>query len=376
MRSGSPLLSFRRVAQPDGHLQAHFFMSRHRLTLAALIALVSAGVLLTAGCGGSTVPPDAVAIVDGQKITRAGLDELLLQAKGSFKSQGKAFPQAGTTEYQSLQQQGAVYLVRQAEFEQQAKKLGLSVTSADVDQGMVALAKQYFGGDEKKLADALKKQGTTVAQYRSIERSQLLTGKITASVTKGITVTDAEVKAYYDKNKSSSPYTTPASKTPKSRVMRHILVKTLAEANKLYAQIQAGADFAKLEQKYSLDTATNQQGGTFTATPGATVPEYDKVAFSAKTGSVSKPVHSKQYGYFLIKPVGDVKPPHTTPAVTKTFDEVKKDIKTTLLGTKKNDALTKWSTELTKTYADKIKYAVGFAPPAAATTPSTTTTTG
>ena len=126
-------------------------MSRHRLTLAALIALASAGVLLTAGCGGgSTVSPDAVAIVSGQKITRGALDALLLQAKGSFKAQSKAFPQAGTSEYQALQQQGVVYLVRQAEFEQQAKKLGLAVTSADIDKGMAALAKQYFGGDEKK----------------------------------------------------------------------------------------------------------------------------------------------------------------------------------------------------------------------------------
>jgi parvulin-like peptidyl-prolyl isomerase len=350
-------------------------MSRHRPTLVALITLVAAGVLLASGCGGSsTVSPDAVAVVDGQKVTRGALDDLLVQAKGTFSSQGKTFPQAGTSEYQSLQQQGAVYLVRQVEFEQQAKKLGLTVTSGDVDKGLAALAKQYFGGDMKKLEAALKKQGTTLAQYRDIERSQLLTGKITSSVTKGIAVTDAEVKAYYDAHKGEPPYTTPASTTPKSRAMRHILVKTLAEANKLYAQVKGGADFAALEKKFSLDTGTNSQGGILTVTPGQTVPEYDKVAFSAKTGSVSLPVHSKQYGYFLIKPVGDVKPAHKTPAVTAPFAKVKDQVKATLLGTKKNAALKKWSDDLTKAYKGKITYAVGFAPPAAATTPSSTTT--
>jgi parvulin-like peptidyl-prolyl isomerase len=356
-------------------------MTRHRLphrfALAALAVFAAAGVLLASGCGGSsTVPPNAVAVVDGQVITRASLDALLLQAKKSSQAQSQTFPVAGTPEYQSLQQRAAAYLVRQAQFEQQAKKLGLSVSEADVDKGMADLAKQYFAGDEKKLEEALKKQGTTVAQYREIMRSQLLTTKLNDSITKGITVTDAEVRAYYDKNKNSPPYTTPATTTPKSRDMRHILVKTQAEADKLLAQIQGGADFATLEKKYSLDTGTNSQGGILTVTPGQTVPEYDKVAFSAKTGTVSGPVHSKQYGYFLIKPVSDVKPPHTTPAVTKTFDEAKGDIEKSLLGTKKNDALTAWTKELEKKYEGKIHYAVGFAPPAVATTPSTTTTTG
>jgi parvulin-like peptidyl-prolyl isomerase len=350
-----------------------FPMSKHRLTLATLVALASAGVLLVSGCGSSTLSPSAVAVVNGQTITRAALDALMLQAQGSYKAQSQTFPQPGTSQYQALQQQAAAYLVRQTEFEQQAKKMGISVTSAEVDKGMADIAKKYFGGDQGKLAAALKKQGTTVAQYRDTERAQLLTSKIVAEVTKGITVTDAEVKAYYDKSKGSAPYTTPAVKTPKSRAMRHILVKTLALANKLYAQIQAGADFATLEKKYSLDTGTNSQGGILTVTPGQTVPEYDRVAFSAKTGSLSKPVYSKQYGYFLIKPVGDVKPAHLTPAVTKSFASVQKDIKTTLLGTKKNAALTAWTNALTKTYAGKVKYAVGFAPPATAT-PSTTTT--
>jgi len=96
------------------------------------------------------------------------------------------------------------------------------------------------------------------------------------------------------------------------------------------------------------------------------VKEYETVAFALKTGEISKPVHSKQYGYFIIKPVGDLKP-----AKTKSFAVVSKSIKSTLLETKKNAALTAWSTNLTKKYKDKVKYALGFAPPA--TTPVTTT---
>jgi parvulin-like peptidyl-prolyl isomerase len=340
-------------------------MSRHRLTLASLVGLLAFGALLVAGCGGSTLSPDAVAIVDGKKITRSEVDTLLLQAKASYKQQTppQAFPQAGSTQYQALQQQAATYLVRRQEYEQQAKTYNIVITNADIDTFIAGLVKQQYKGDRKKLDAELKKQGSTLVEFRQGVRSQLIVNRLAAAITKGIKVTPAEVKAYYDKNKTTSAYT-----SPESRLMRHILVKDLAKANAIYAQLKAGADFAALEKKNSLDSGTNQQGGTLNVTKGQTVPEYEKVAFSLKTGTFSKPVHSKQYGYFIIKPIGDLKP-----SKTKSFAEVSKEIESTLLDQKKNAALTAWSANLTKIYAGKVKYAVGFAPPAAATTPSTTT---
>ncbi len=307
--------------------------------------------------------PNAVAVVDGQKISRTALDDLLIQTKASYKGQQRTFPQAGTTEYRALQQQAAVYLVRQAEYEQQAKTYKIVVTDADIDKAITDVEKQHFSGSKKKLEDALKKQGSTLDAYRKTTRVQLLVNKLAAAITKGVAVTPAEAKAYYEKNKTSSTYS-----TPESRLMRHILVKDLAKANKLYADLKAGADFAKLEKKNSLDTGTNQQGGTLNVTKGQTVKEYETVAFSLKTGEISKPVHSKQYGYFIIKPVGDLKP-----AKTKAYSEVSKEIMTTLLDQKKNDALTAWSTNLTKIYKGKVKYATGFEPPATTTASSTTT---
>lgn len=340
-------------------------MTRHRLTLATLVALLTVGVFVVAGCGGSTISPDAVAVVDGTKITRGDLDALLVQTKSSYKLQTppQTFPQAGSSQYQALQQRAVAYLVRQEQYSQQAKKLGIVITDAGVDKSITDVEKQNFGGSKSKFEAALTKQGSSLSQYRQTARVQLLVNKLASAITKDITVTPAEAKADYEKNKTSSTYT-----TAESRLMRHILVKDLAKANAIYAQLKAGADFATLEKKSSLDTATNQQGGTLNVTKGQTVPEYEKVAFSLKTGTFSTPVHSKQYGYFIIKPVEDLKP-----AKTKTYDEVSKQITKTLLDSKKNAALTAWSTNLTKIYDGKVKYALGFEPPAAATTPSTTT---
>ena len=70
-------------------------MTRHRLTLATLVALLSVSTLLLAGCGGgSTIAPNDVAVVDGTKITRGTLDDLLVQTKASYKGQSRTFPQA------------------------------------------------------------------------------------------------------------------------------------------------------------------------------------------------------------------------------------------------------------------------------------------
>jgi len=331
-------------------------------------ALVSVGILVAAGCGGSSVvPPNAVAIVNGEQVSRAAVDTLLAQSKVSRSQQSppQTFPEAGTPEYQDLQKQAATYLVKQAEYRQQAKQLGITVTPAEVSTAIAGIVKTYFSGSQKKFEAALKQQGVTLAQYtKDIEPNQLIVTKLTKDITKDVKVSDADVKAYYEKNKGNSTYT-----TPESRTMRHILVKTKPEADKLYAQLQAGADFAKLEQKYSLDKGTNQQGGTLTITKGSTVPEYQKVAFALKTNTISKPVHSMQYGWFIIKPVSDLKP-----AVTKPLSAVAKDIKSTLLQQRQNDAISAWVKKTDDYYEGKVKYADGFAPPVAATSTTTTTT--
>ena len=69
------------------------------------------------------VPPDAVAVVDGTPVTKAELDALLARAKKTYKAQKRAFPKAGTAEYQSLQTQAVAFLVQRAEYDNRAEDL-------------------------------------------------------------------------------------------------------------------------------------------------------------------------------------------------------------------------------------------------------------
>jgi foldase protein PrsA len=152
--------------------------------------------------------------------------------------------------------------------------------------------------------------------------------------------------------------------------VRHILVKTKAQAQKLHDQIEKGADFAALAKKYTQDTASKADGGKFTAFKGRTVQPFDDFVFSAKTGELSDPIKT-EFGWHIIETLGPIKP-----GTTKSLDDVKGEIQTTLLPTKKNAAIQAWVAALPKKYADQISYAPGYAPAAASTDTGTTTATG
>ena len=180
--------------------------------------------------------------------------------------------------------------------------------------------------------------------------------KISADVTKGVKVTDADVKKYYDTNKAN--YTQAAS-----RDVRHILVNSKKLADSIESQLKAGGNFAKLAKKYSKDTGSAVNGGKLTVQKGKTVPEFDKAAFSLKTNEISAPVHTT-YGWHIIQALSAIKP-----AQTKSLKDEQATIRQQLVSTKKQDAMTKWLDDMKKSYSKKVRYQAGYTP-TATTSPS------
>ncbi len=333
--------------------------------LALLPALLVA--FLVAGCGGGDstssddVPSDAVAVVDGREIPRTEFDTLIEQAKRSYANQKRDFPKAGSEEYQTLRNQAVAALVQKVELEQAADDMKIKVTDEDVNKRLDQIVKQYYGGDEKQLDKQLKQQKLTREQVLADLRSQLVSEKIYNQVTKDATVTDAEVKAFYEKNKAQYQQLA-------SREVRHILVKTKALADDVRGQLTpTGSNFAALVKKYSTDTGSKGTGGKLTISRGQTVSAFDKVAFALKTNAISEPVKT-EFGYHIIQPVGDIKQATTTP-----LKDVQAQIRQQLEQTEKNQKMTDWLENLKADYANKIAYAVGFNPPPAVTTGTTTT---
>jgi hypothetical protein len=93
---------------------------------------------------------------------------------------------------------------------------------------------------------------------------------------------------------------------------RHILIsnqthpdaQAKAQAVALIQQLQAGADFKKLVQEYSDDTASKPSGGDDGVINSNTqyVPEFLNAALQLNAGQITPaPVYSPQYGYFIIQ---------------------------------------------------------------------------
>jgi foldase protein PrsA len=342
-------------------------MTKFRFLLVPL--LLAAVAALAAGCGGGSsssanVPADAVATVGSDNIAKSDFNLVLAAAKGTATAKGQSFPKPGTAQYNTLRDQIVAWLVQQEELTQGAKKIGVSVGPKDVQARLKQLKQSYFGGSEKKWNAALKASGETLPQVELQVRAQVLGEKIYNKVTAGVTVTDAQVKAYYEKNKAT--YT-----TKPSRHVRHILVATKAKADQIETQLKHGASFAALAKKYSTDTASAKKGGDLgSITQGQTVPAFDKAAFSLKTDQISQPVHSP-YGWHIIEPLGPITPAKVTP-----FKKVQTQIRGTLLQNKKTALMNAWSKKLKKQFTGKVHYQAGYKPAATTAAPPAATSSG
>jgi foldase protein PrsA len=331
-----------------------------------LVPVALAGVLVASACGSDdgpkTAPAGSVAVVGDTEIPKSEFDRIIGQAEKSYEAQGQEFPKTGSPEYNALRDSIVASLVERAEFELEAEEMDIQVTDAEIEKRLDELKQQFFEGDDDKYRKEIAKQGLTDEQVQDEIRARLISEKLYEAVTASVKVTDADIKAYYDKNKAQF-------EQPESRETRHILVKTKARADDIHSRLEGGADFAQLARQYSQDASSAKKGGKYTAVKGASVEPFDKFVFNADTGDLSEPVKT-QFGWHVIEVLSDIKPKAVTP-----LKEVEQSIRDTLLRDKQNEAMRKWVNDLKDKYADQIAYAPGFAPPPSSTDTGEATTT-
>lgn len=107
------------------------------------------------------------------------------------------------------------------------------------------------------------------------------------------TITDAEVKARYDKEVAAMP--------PRQEVRaRHILLKTKEEAEAVIAELNAGKDFAELAKEKSTGPSAKGGGDLGYFSQGQMVPEFEKAVFALKKGEYTKEPVKTQFGWHVI----------------------------------------------------------------------------
>jgi parvulin-like peptidyl-prolyl isomerase len=327
--------------------------SMRRATFAGLFALIA---LIAVGCGTSSsdgdVPPDSVAVVGDRTIKKSEFDDLVKYAKRSYSAQKRDFPKTGTQEYAQIRDQAVRFLVQRAQFEVKADDLDIDVSDDAVDKRIEDYKKERHKGSDEKFRQELEQQGLTEEDAREIIRANLVQEAIYNKITADVKVTDKQIRSHYDKNKAQYA-------TPETRLVRHVLVKQKALADRLYSQLRdKGADWGAIAKRYSQDPGSKNKGGRYTGTKGQLLPEFEKVAFSIDTNQVAKPVKT-QAGWHIIEALEPVKPGSTTP-----FKQVKESIRQQLLQDKKNKKMEDWVKDMRKDLEDDTAYQVGYKPTA------------
>ncbi|MEJ2641437.1 MAG: peptidyl-prolyl cis-trans isomerase, partial [Desulfosarcinaceae bacterium] len=146
--------------------------------------------------------------------------------------------------------------------DQEIKRLGLTISSAEVDSMLERIKEVNYLTDEE-LRAALKREGTTLAAYREELKKQLLRTKlVNIEVKSKIVVTDADIKAYY--NAHQDLY----AGEPEYHLRNIVLAIPDAEAapavrkrmEAVVAHLKAGLSFAEAARRYS-ESVLAEEGG-------------------------------------------------------------------------------------------------------------------
>lgn len=325
-------------------------------------ALIIAFGMFATGCGlieksKEAIAKEKVAKVGSQYITRGELDEMMAYEKEVLKAQyqldDKYFESTeGKQMLSEAKKQLLDSMVEQKLLEQKATELKLFKDENEITT------------EVKKVIDTQIKQGKSDADYKKwleeanlneallnkLIRQQVIGEKVYENLVKNITVTENEMKEYYDTNKSSF------TEKPNTMEVSHILLKTEDEAKNIKAKLDKGEDFATLAKQYSIEPSAKETGGNLGEIKYNDT-NYDQTfmlaALALKEGQISNPVQT-QYGYHIIKVAKKTEYPILA------FDKVKEDIKDQLLESKKqekyNTSLQEWKEKAkVKTYDKNIE---------------------
>ena len=375
--------------------------------LLVFISITMLPYLIPQGGSNITGQPNILARVGDDNIT---IEDVARRAEEFQRSQGRQIPPA-------MMPQLVDYMITDRAQLLQAQRLGLRVSDAELkDELQHGPLSTYifpdgkFVGQEKYQNFVTQQLQSSVEHFEEQERNYILQRKLTALVTsnisvtpadiereyqrqnlkvklqyavvsladlsKQITVSEPEIKAYYQSHKSQYENSVPEKRKAKYAVIdvgklaageqispsellsyynqhksefqqqeeikaSHILIKTEAgpdgkvsaaadaaarkKAEDILKKLRAGANFEELAKKESDDKASAINGGSLGFFQrGSMVPEFEKAAFSLNKGQISDLVKT-QYGYHIIRV--DDKHQAGTPSIEQVKEKIEPFLK-------------------------------------------------
>jgi foldase protein PrsA len=365
-----------------------------RITALGAVVVAAAGI---AGCG-SGIPGDSVASVAGNPITTQAFNHwMYVAAKGNAaespgapvivptdpptfkgclhqvrvqipslaKTSDKAIEADCKSLFTSLSSQVLGFLIDAYWYQADAYKLKIKVTDAEVTKALAAAKKSEFP-TAASYTTFLTETGQTQLDINYRIRINQVYKDLLARYTKK--VTPAAIASYFASHPTQFG-------TPAQRNIRIVRTNSESQAKAALAALQLGQSWTVVAKKYSVDTATKNDGGLLTdVTNGEEEHALNEVAFSAPLNKLEGPVHGT-FGWYVVQVI------KITPATHETLAKATALIKQLLnsQGQTAAEALvTKYSTKnfgkqtLCRT-AYSMSQCHGYKAPSTTTTPATTT---
>lgn len=243
-------------------------------------------------------PSNLAARVNGVEITLTDLNAEVLR----YVTADPNTPDIDSLEgMQLVEQMTATVLdgmIDQVLLEQDARRVGITVTQQQIDDEVTLLV--YLRGGRDAFGNWLKANRQTEQDARLKIERELTASAMRDHILEGLPRTAEYVHAY------------------------HIVVRTQIEADGVLARLINGTRFTALAQTLSIDSSTRPDGGDlgwFTRDTGVVLwPEVEEAAFALKPGQVSAVVASP-IGFHIVKVV-DRQMRALTPNDTATLQQV------------------------------------------------------
>ena len=173
----------------------------------------------------------------------------------------------------------------------------VAASGRPVDDTVRAQLKEEVVLREIFMQEAQKRGIGATAEYKTqmeLARQTIMIRALFADFQKKNPVTDADIKAEYDKFA--------AANAGKEFRARHILVEKEDEAKAIIASLQKGGSFEDIAKKQSKDPGSGANGGDLDwANASSYVPEFSEAMTKLKKGELTTTPVKSQFGYHVIR---------------------------------------------------------------------------
>lgn len=346
--------------------------TRFLIGVVVLAFVIAGGSSTRQGCAGGMA-----ATVNGETISIQEFDRAL---RSNFQRAGSGLDDAQRAE---LQRSTLDQLVRQRVLLQEARRLGLAVSDAELARSIKAVPafQKDEKFDEKTYLERLERMSYSRSEFEAMQRELLLLQKLQEVVARGALVTEAEVRAAWQKENTQVDLTfvrfPPAEflgdvvvsdadrdallaarasdiearykadyersyNLPKRYHLHAVLLRTdiggvdkaavQARAEAIAAQAKAGSDFADLARRWSEDLSAKDGGDLGVLAADALDPALATAADATGAGNISAVVETGR-GFQVLR-VESIEEAHVIP-----LEEARAQIAVDMLKLERVDAV-------------------------------------